>query len=164
MKKILVINSISFYCKLNPNTGLRHRVKSYLIALWNFLSFAVSQFVTSQEPHLLFIIWHFSLFTEMMTEIQTSGVIINKIISLRKGSRIKTRCRTLKIQDDDLIYFKQLKLFSRQKFVISTFESQTQLIHALSVIISYLQRSNVLQRPTLVFLSQTRFPFILSGS
>ena len=55
MKKIFVINSIFFYCNLNPNSGLRHIIKSSLIALWNFLSFPVSQFVTSLErPALTF--------------------------------------------------------------------------------------------------------------
>ena len=33
MKKIIVINSIFFYCNLNPNSGLRHCIKSSLIAL-----------------------------------------------------------------------------------------------------------------------------------
>ena len=99
----------------------------------------------------------------------------------------------LKIKDNDLVYIKQLKLFFRQKFVIPTFgssvnffsfyfnhteieelrvdiqfiswnESQTQVIYALSMIISYLQRSNVLWCPTLVLLSQTRFLLLLSGS
>ena len=39
---------------------------------------------------------------------------------------------------------------------ISWNESQTQVIYAFSVIISYLQGSNVLWCPTLVLLSQTR--------
>ena len=44
-----------FYCNLNPNSGLRHIIKSSLIALWNFLSSPVSQFVTSSErPELTF--------------------------------------------------------------------------------------------------------------
>ena len=47
---------------------------------------------------------------------------------------------------------------------ISWNESQTQVIHALSMIISYLQRSNVLWCPTLVLLSQTCFLLLLSGS
>ena len=42
MKKIFVINSIFFYCNLNPNSGLRHCIKSSLIAPKNFLSFPVS--------------------------------------------------------------------------------------------------------------------------
>ena len=42
MKKIFVINSIFFYCNLNPNSGLRHCIKSSLIAPYNFLSFPVS--------------------------------------------------------------------------------------------------------------------------
>ena len=45
---------------------------------------------------------------------------------------------------------------------ISWNESQTQVIHALSMIISYLQRSNVLWCPTLVLLSQMRILLLLS--
>ena len=76
-------------------------------------------------------------------------------------------------------------MFSRQMFVIPTFgssvnfisfyfnyteigvkaeyqilswgESQTQVYHALSTVISYLPRSNVLWCPTLDLFSQTRF-------
>ena len=55
IKKIFVINSIFFYCNLNPDSGLRHSIKSSLVALWNFLSFPVSQFVMSLErPALTF--------------------------------------------------------------------------------------------------------------
>ena len=43
-------------------------------------------------------------------------------------------------------------------------ESQIQVIHALSMIISYLQRSNVLWCSTLVLLSQMRILLSLSGS
>ena len=46
---------------------------------------------------------------------------------------------------------------------ISWNESQTQVIHALSMIISYLQRSNGLWCPTLVLLSQMRILLFLSG-
>ena len=45
---------------------------------------------------------------------------------------------------------------------ISWNESQTQVIHALSMIISYLQRSNGLWCPTLVLLSQMRILLSLS--
>ena len=41
------------FCNLNSNSGLRHSIKSSLIAPWNFLSFPVSQFVTSLEPPAL---------------------------------------------------------------------------------------------------------------
>mgnify|MGYP006891524455 CR=1 FL=1 len=96
-------------------------------------------------------------------------------------------------KDNDLGYFKWPKLFSRQMFVISTFgisvnfifvlfqlhrnrgvkggyqifswdEIQTRVISALSTIISFLRRSNVLLCPTLVLLSQTYFLLLLSGS
>ena len=84
-------------------------------------------------------------------------------------------------------------MFSRQMFVIPTFgssvnvifvlfqlhrnrgvkdgyqilswgESQTQVFHALNTVISNLPRSNVLRRPTLELLSQTRFLLLFSGS
>ena len=47
---------------------------------------------------------------------------------------------------------------------ISWNESQTQVIHALSMIIFYLQRSNVIWCPTLVLLRQMCFLLLLSGS
>ena len=43
-------NSIFLHRKLNPNCGLCHCFKSSVIALWNFPSFRVSQFVKSLEP------------------------------------------------------------------------------------------------------------------
>ena len=48
--------------------------------------------------------------------------------------------------------------------ILSWEEIQTQVIHALSTIISYLPRSNVPWCPTLELLSQTRFLPVLSGS
>ena len=47
---------------------------------------------------------------------------------------------------------------------ISWNESQTQIIHALTMIISDLQRSNGLWCPTLVLLSQMQILLSLSGS
>ena len=47
---------------------------------------------------------------------------------------------------------------------ISWNESQTQVMYALSMIVSYLKRSNVLWCPTLVLLSQTRVLLLLPGS
>ena len=78
MKKIFAINSIFFYCNLNPNSGLRHIIKSSLIALWNFLSFPVSQFVTSLEPPAL-TFYNLALFSmdDDGTTISRRGVIIN---------------------------------------------------------------------------------------
>ena len=90
----------------------------------------------------------------------------------------------------DLVSFKQLTLFSRQVFVIYIWklgkfsfyfnytevgvkaeyqilpwgESQTQVFHALSTVISYLPRSNVLWWQTLELLSQTCFLLLPSGS
>ena len=54
--------------KLNSITD-RHFLKSSLIALWNLLSFAVSQFATSLEPPAL------TFYNG--TTISTWGVIIN---------------------------------------------------------------------------------------
>ena len=53
MKQIFAINSIFLYRKLNPNSELCHCFKSTVIALWNFPSFGVLQFVTSLEPPAL---------------------------------------------------------------------------------------------------------------
>ena len=47
---------------------------------------------------------------------------------------------------------------------ISCSETQTQVIRALSMIISYLKRSNFLWFPTFVLLSQMRILLLLSGS
>ena len=92
MKKIFVINSIFLYRKLNPNSGLCHCFKSSVIALWNFPSFRVSQFVTSLEPPALtfYNLALFSIYVNDGTTISRSSVIINiKQISLRKVSRSK---------------------------------------------------------------------------
>ena len=92
MKKISVINSIFLYRKLNPNSGLCHCFKSSVIALWNFPSFRISQFVTSLEPPALtfYNLAIFSIYVNNGTKISRSSVIINiKQISLRKGSRSK---------------------------------------------------------------------------
>ena len=92
MKKIFVIDSIFLYRKLNPNSGLCHCFKSSVIALWNFPSFRVSQFVTSPEPPTLtfYNLALFSVYVYDGTTISRRSVIINiKQISLRKGSRSK---------------------------------------------------------------------------
>ena len=47
---------------------------------------------------------------------------------------------------------------------ISWNENRTQVIHALNIIISYLQRSNVLWCPALVLLRPMCFLLILSSS
>ena len=92
MKKIFVINSIFLSRKLNPNSGLCHCFQSSVIALWNFPSFRVSQFVKSLEPPALtfYNLALFSIYVNDGTTISRSSVIINiKQISLRKGSRSK---------------------------------------------------------------------------
>ena len=78
MKKIFVINCIFFFCNLNSNSGLRHSIKSFLIAPWNFLSFRVSQFVTSLEPPALtfYNLALFSIYVNDGTTISRSSVII----------------------------------------------------------------------------------------
>ena len=91
MKKIFVVNSKFFYCNLNSNNGLRHSIKSSLIALWNLLSFPVSQFVTSLEPPAL-TFYNLALFYihgNDGTTILRRGVIQYKLkeISLKKGSK-----------------------------------------------------------------------------
>ena len=67
-----------FYCNLNSNSGLRRSIKYSLIALWNFLSFPVSQFVTSLEPPAL-TFYNLALFSmdDDGTTISRRGVIIN---------------------------------------------------------------------------------------
>ena len=63
-----------------------------VIALWNFPSFRVSQFVTGLEPPALtfYNLALFSIYVNDGTTISRSSVIINiKQISLRKGSRSK---------------------------------------------------------------------------
>ena len=79
MKKIFVINSIFLYRKLNPNSGLCHCFKSSVIALWNFPSLRVSQFVTSLEPPTLTFdnLALFSIYVNDGTTISRSSVIIN---------------------------------------------------------------------------------------
>ena len=79
MKKIFVINRIFFFCNLNSNSGLRHSIKSFLIAPWNFLSFPVSQFVANLEPPAL-TFYNLALFYisgNDGTTISRRGVTIN---------------------------------------------------------------------------------------
>ena len=78
-KKIFVINSIFLYRRLNPNSELRHCINSPLIALWNFLSFRVSQFVTSLEPpaRTFYDLVLFFIYGNDRTTISRRGVIIN---------------------------------------------------------------------------------------
>ena len=68
-----------FYCNLNSNSGLRQSIKSSLITLWNFLSFPVSQFVTSLEPPALtfYNLALFYIYGSDGTTISRRGVIIN---------------------------------------------------------------------------------------
>ena len=91
MEKIFVINSIFLYRKLNSDSGLCHCFKSSVIALWNFPSFRVSQFVTSLEPPALtfYNLALFSIYVYDGTTISRSSVIMNiKQISLRKVQEV----------------------------------------------------------------------------
>ena len=113
MKKIFVVNSIFLYRKLNPNSGLRHCINTSLITLWNFLSFRVSQFVTSLEPPAL-TFYNLALFS----------------IYGNNGTTISTEvnpCRKLKLRTM-ILFISNSVLFFRQKFVISTFESSVFFI------------------------------------
>ena len=108
MKKIFVINSIFLYRKLNPNSGLRHCINISLITLWNFLSFRVSQFVTSLEPPVL-TFYNLALFSIYGNDGTTISTEVNP-------------CRKLKLRTM-ILFISNSVLFFRQKFVISTFES-----------------------------------------
>ena len=108
MKKIFVINSIFLYRKLNPNSGLRHCINTSLITLWNFLSFRVSQFVSSLEPPAL-TFYNLELFSIYGNDGTTMSTEVNP-------------CRKLKLRTM-ILFISNSVLFFRQKFVISTFES-----------------------------------------
>ena len=113
MKKIFVINSIFLYRKLNPNSGLRHCINTSLITLWNFLSFRVSQFVTSLEPPAL-TFYNLELFSIYGNDGTTISTEVNP-------------CRKLKLRTM-ILFISNSVLFFRQKFVISIFESSVFFI------------------------------------
>ena len=194
MQKIVFATVIFLYYKLNPNSRLRHCIKSSIVALWNILSFPFLQVLRTLEPPAL-TFYKVVLFSIYGDDGDTRDVII--IIKKYRWEKVIAGylpgCRKLEIKDNDLVYFKWLTLFSCQMLVISTFrisvyfifvlfqlhrnrgvkgghqifswdEIQTQVISALSTVISYLQRSNVLLCPILVLLSQTHFLLLLSGS
>ena len=109
MKKIFVINFIFLYRKLNPNSGLRHCINTSLITLWNFLSFRVSQFVSSLEPPAL-TFYNLELFSTYGNDGTTMSTEVNP-------------CRKLMI-----LFISNSVLFFRLKFVISIFESSVFFI------------------------------------
>ena len=176
MKKNFVINFIFLYRKLNPNSGLRHCINTSLITLWNFLSFRVSQFVTSLEPPAL-TFYNLALFSIYGNDGTTISTEVNP-------------CRKLKLRTM-ILFISNSVLFFSQKFVISTFESLVLFIFVLfqphrnkevksgysiyimewnsnssypciKYITLYPQRFNVLWYPALVSLSQTCFLLLLS--
>ena len=113
MKKIFVINSIFLYRKLNPNSGLRHCINTSLITLWNFLSFRVSQFVSSLEPPAL-TFYNLELFSIYSNDGTTISTEVNP-------------CRKQKLRTM-ILFISNSVLFFRQKFVISIFESSVFFI------------------------------------
>ena len=175
MKKIFVINSIFLYRKLNPNSGLRHCINTSLITLWNFLSFRVSQFVSSLEPPAL-------TFYNLDYIYGNDGTTMSTEVN---------PCRKLKLRTM-ILFISNSVLFFRLKFVISIFESSVFFIliffqphrnkevksgysinimewksnssyPCIKYITLYPQRLNVLWCPALVSLSQTCFLLFLSG-
>ena len=162
---------------MNPNSGLRHCINTSLITLWNFLSFRISQFVTSLEPPAL-TFYNLALFSIYGNDGTTISTEVNP-------------CRKLKLRTM-ILFISNSVLFFRQKFVISTFESLVLLIFVLfqphrnkevkigysiyimewnsnssypciKYITLYPQRFNVLWYPALVSLSQKCFLLLLSG-
>ena len=175
MKKIFVINSIFLYRKLNPNSGLRHCINTSLITLWNFLSFRVSQFVSSLEPPAL-------TFYNLDYIYGNDGTTMSTEVN---------PCRKLKLRTM-ILFISNSVLFFRLKFVISILESSVFFIliffqphrnkevksgysinimewksnssyPCIKYITLYPQRLNVLWCPALVSLSQTCFLLLLSG-
>ena len=53
MQKIVFATVIFLYYKLNPNSRLRHCIKSSIVVLWNILSFPFLQVLRSLEPPAL---------------------------------------------------------------------------------------------------------------
>ena len=76
MQKIVFATVISLYYKLNPNSRLRHCIKSSIVALWNILSFPFLQVLTSLEPPALKF-YNVVLFSIYGDDEDTRGIIIN---------------------------------------------------------------------------------------
>ena len=177
MKKIFVINSIFLYRKLNPNSGLRHCINTSLITLWNFLSFRVSQFVSSLEPPAL-TFYNLELFSIYGNDGTTMSTEVNPC------RKLKLRTMILFISNSWSCFFAKSLLYPHLEaryFSFSFNFSHTEIekggysiyimewksnssYPCIKPIISYPQRSNVLWCPTLVLLSQTCFLLLLSGS
>ena len=107
MKKIFVINSIFLYRKLNPNSGLRHCSNTSLITLWNFLSFRVSQFVTSLEPPAL-TFYNLELFSIYGNDGTTISTEVNPC------RKLKLRTMILFISNS-VLFFRQSLLYPHLK-------------------------------------------------
>ena len=148
MKKIFVINFIFLYRKLNPNSGLRHCINTSLITLWNFLSFRVSQFVTSLEPPAL-TFYNLELFSIYGNDGTTISTEVNPC------RKLKLRTMILFISNSWSCFFAKVCYIHIWKLGIFHFrfffshteikklrvdiqfilwnESQTQVIHALNI-------------------------------
>ena len=148
MKKIFVVNSIFLYRKLNPNSGLRHYINTSLITLWNFLSFRVSQFVSSLEPpaSTFYNLQLFSIYGNDGTTISTE---------VNPCRKLKLRTMILFISNSWSCFFAKSLLYPHLKARYFSFsfyfshteikrlrvdiqftswnESQTQVIHALNI-------------------------------
>ena len=159
-KKIFVINSIFF-------TVIWTQTAGFVTAL-NPLSplFRIS---CRFQFHNLWRAWNgqhrffhnlalFSIYGNDGASISRRSVIINLKKYHQKKVQLESRCRKLNIS----AWF-QLHTSVDMQF-ISWNESQTKVIHALNMIISYFKRSNFLWCPTLVLLSQTCFLLLLFGS
>ena len=140
MKKIFVINSIFLYRKLNPNSGLRHCINTSLITLWNFLSFRVSQFVTSLEPPAL-TFYNLELFSIYGNDGTTISTEVNPCRKLKLRTMILFISNSVISTFESSVFFTFVFFFSHTEikkwrvdiqFILWN-ESQTQVIHALNI-------------------------------
>ena len=140
MKKIFVINSIFLYRKLNPNSGLRHCINTSLITLWNFLSFRVSQFVTSLEPPAL-TFYNLELFSIYGNDGTTISTEVNPCRKLKLRTMILFISNSVISTFESSVFFTFVFFFSHTEikkwrvdiqFTLWN-ESQTQVIHALNI-------------------------------
>ena len=178
MKKIFVINSIFLYRKLNPNSGLRHCINTSLITLWNFLSFRVSQFVTSLGPPAL-TFYNLTLFSIYGNDGTTISTEVNPC------RKLKLRTMILFISNSWSCFFAKSLLYPHLKaryFLFSFFfqphrNKEVKSGYSIYImewksnssypcikhIILYPQIFNFLWCPALVSLSQTCYLLLLSG-
>ena len=82
-KKIFVINSIFLYCNLNPNSGLRHSIKSSLIEFLVVSNFTICHELGTASTNFFYNLAPFSIYGEDETTISRRGEKFREI-SLRK--------------------------------------------------------------------------------